>query len=169
MTHTRWSAMRNKLENDYLAESLKGHIQYFATTYRGNPDHEGRAAIRYNGKGIIKGCYWNNWMKAHLFPKDETYERRMHVENAYMDDTALKLGVFDQRCFYEAFREFDNQSIEKSLASDNLLVRIFAILDRRVGKRRLQNMQGTIQNEPDTFREFYAIRVNAEKINGEEY
>ena len=158
-----WSGIRNKLENDYLAESLRGHIQYFATSYSKSPDHEGRAAIRYDGKEIIKGCYWNNWAKAHLFPKDDTYEKRMSVENAYMDDIALKLGVFDQRCFYRAFDEFDNQSIEKSLISENLLVRIFAILDRRVGKRKLKEMQENILDEPDTFQEFYAIRVNAEK------
>ena len=159
--------MRNKLEQDYLAASLRGHIQYFATTYRGERDHEGRAAIRYDGKEIIQGCYWNNWMKAHLFPKDEKYERRMLVENAYMDDTALKLGVFDQRCFYAAFREFDNQSIEKSLESEDLLVRIFAVLDRRVGKRRLKAMKDTIINEPEVLREFYAIRAGAEDITAE--
>ncbi len=159
-----WSGTRNKLENEYLAESLRGHIQYYAISYSKSPDHEGRAAIRYDGKEILKGSYWNNWSKAHLFPKDETYEMRMHQEMAFMDDTALKLGVFDQRCFYSAFEEFDNQSIEESLKSENLLVRIFAILDRRVGKRRLRLMKETMVNEPETFREFYAIRAKAEGI-----
>ncbi len=121
-----WSGMRKKLEREYLAESLRGHIQYYATSYRKSHDHEGRAAIRYDGKEIIKGCYWNNWMKARLFPRDEKWERRMAVENAYMDDVALKLGVFDQRCFYQAFEEFEHQSIEESLVSDNLIIRILA-------------------------------------------
>ena len=35
---------RSKLEKEYLAESLRGHIQYFATSYSKCPDHEGRAA-----------------------------------------------------------------------------------------------------------------------------
>lgn len=159
-----WSGIRKKLETEYLARSLRGHIQYYATSYRQSPDQEGRAAIRYDGKEIIKGCYWNNWMKAHLFPKDEKYERRMRVENAYMDDTALRLGVFDQRSFYRAFEEFDNQSIEKSLKSDDLIVRIMAVLDRRVGKRRLLLMKEKMENEPETFREFYAIRMKAEGL-----
>ncbi len=159
-----WSGIRHKLENEYLAESLRGHIQYFATSYSRSPDHEGRAAIRYDGKEIIRGCYWNNWVKAHLFPKDETYEKRMREEMAFMDDVALQLGVFDQRCFYKAFEEFDNQSIEESLKSDDLLVRILAVLDRRVGKRRLKAMAQTIADEPETFREFYAIRVSSEGI-----
>ena len=159
-----WSGIRKKLETEYLAKSLQGHIQYYATSYSRSPDHEGRAAIRYDGKEIIKGCYWNAWVKAPLFPKDEKYDKRMSTEMAYMDDTALKLGVFDQRCFYSAFAEFDNQSIEKSLDSDDLIVRIFAVLDRRIGKRRLALMKETIENEPETFQEFYAIRAKAEGL-----
>lgn len=159
-----WSGIRKKLESEYLAKSLQGHIQYYAITYSRSHDHEGRAAIRYDGKEIIKGCYWYNWTKAGQFPKDEKYERRMREENAFMDDTALKLGVFDQRSFYAAFQEFDQQSIEKSLKSENLIVRIFAVLDRRVGKRRLLMMKDTIEQEPNTFKEFYAIRARAEGI-----
>ena len=147
-----WSGIRKKLETEYLAPSLRGHIQYYATSYSRSPDHEGRAAIRYDGKEIIKGCYYNNWIKADLFPKDEKYEKRMKEEFAFMDDTALRLGIFDQ------------QGIEMSLKSENLIVRIFAVLDRRVGKRRLALMKETIAEEPDTFREFYAIRVKAEGL-----
>ena len=147
-----WSGIRKKLETEYLAPSLRGHIQYYATSYSRSPDHEGRAAIRYDGKEIIKGCYYNHWIKADLFPKDEKYEKRMKKEFAFMDDTALRLGIFDQ------------QSIEMSLKSENLIVRIFAVLDRRVGKRRLALMKETIAEEPDTFREFYAIRMKAEGL-----
>ncbi|EHO49657.1 hypothetical protein HMPREF9099_02844 [Lachnospiraceae bacterium oral taxon 082 str. F0431] len=159
-----WSGIRKRMESEYLAESLKGDISYFATSYSRSPDHEGRAAIRYDGKEIIKGCYYHNWTKAESFPKDEKYERRMREEFAYIDDTAIKLGVFDQRCFYRAFDEFDNQSIEKSLYSENMLVRIFAVLDRRVGKRKLISMKESIENEPDSIKEFFAIRMNAEGI-----
>ncbi len=102
-------------------------------------------------------------MKADLFPGDEKYKKRMEVENAHMDDTALRLSVFGQRCFYNAFAEFDDQDIEMSLNSANLIVRIFAVLDRRVGKRRLTLMKKTIQEKSDTFQEFFAIRAKAER------
>lgn len=75
-----WSGIRNKLERDYLAKSLKGRVTYFATSYTNAHDHIGRAAIR---------------------------------------------GGFDNHSFYQAFAEFDNQSIETSLESGNLLVRIY--------------------------------------------
>lgn len=141
-----------------------GRIQYYATSYSKSADHEGRAAIRFDGKEIMSGCYWNNWTKAHLFPKDEKYQKRMSEEFAFIDDTALQLGVFDQRCFYNAFREFDNQSIDESLKSQDLIVRIFAVLDRRVGKRRLLAMKSNIGKEPEIFQLFYTIRMDAEKL-----
>lgn len=158
----RWSGIRKKLETEYLANCLRGRIRYFATSYSRCPDHEGRAAILLDGKELIAGNYFNNWMKAPLFPHDETYEKRMNLEMAYMDDTAVQLGVFDQRCFYGAFEIFDNQSIEQSLESDNMLVRIFAVLDRRVGKRRLAAMKKTIDQGEKSFRDFFAIRAKAE-------
>jgi len=103
-------------------------------------------------------------VKAHLFPKDDTYEQRMHEGFPFIDNTALELDVFDQRCFYQAFDEFDNQSIDKSLPSDNLIVRIFAILDRRVGKRRLLSMRELMENQLSVFQEFYAIRMHHEGL-----
>ena len=86
----------------------------------------------------------------------------------FMDDTAIRLGMFDQRCFYKAFDIFDNQSIEKSLSSENILVRIFAVLDRRTGKRTLKRIGEKIENESETFRVFYDIRMNAENNRGED-
>lgn len=159
-----WSGIRHKLENDYLAESLHGHIQYFCTTYKKCPDREGRASIRFDGKEIVKGGFYHHYVKQHLFPHDETYVQRIWKEMAYMDETALQLGVFDQRCFYRAFEEFDNQSIDKSLVSDNLIVRIFAVLDRRVGKRRLIATKDTLDEREEVFNTFFAIRASAEKI-----
>ncbi len=163
---TTWSSIRHKLETDYLAQALRGHIQYFATSYSRCPDHEGRASIRLDGQEILSGGYYNQWVKAALYPLDEKYEQRLHSEHPFLDEVALDLGCFDQRCFYSAFAIFDNQSIEKSLQSDNLLVRIFALLDRRVGKRRLLALKNHMASEPSIIQLFYAIRINAENQNG---
>lgn len=80
-----------------------------------------------------------------------------------MDNAAVKYGVFCQRCFYNAFNEFDNQSIEKSLESENMLIRILAVLDRRVGKRKLEKIKLTIEDEPEMFQKFYNIRMQFEE------
>ena len=31
---------KKKLETEYLAQSLQGHIQYYVTSYSKSPDHE---------------------------------------------------------------------------------------------------------------------------------
>ena len=154
--------MRDKLENEYLAYSLRGHIQYFATSYSKCPDHEGRAAIMLDRKEIISGSYWEQWSKASLLPKDEILETRLKNEFPFMDNIAVKYGQFDQRCFYEAFHEFDNQSIGQSLASENMLVRILSVLDKRIGKRRLERMGISVSQEPEMFQIFYDIRCKHE-------
>lgn len=159
-----WSSIRRKLEKEYLALSLRGRIQYFVTRYKFSHDQEGRAAILLDGKEVLRGNYYSKFFKSDLFPRDEKCSHRIKNEYSYMDAVALDLGCFDQRCFYSAFEEFDNQSIDESLKSDNLLVRIFAILDRRVGKRRLVKMREGIDNEPELFQFFYKVRADAEQI-----
>lgn len=157
-----WTKIRSKLENEYLAESLKGRIRYFAASYSKCPDHEGRASVLLDGKEVISGGYYKQWSNAHLLPTDETLEIRLRCEFPIMDGTAVKYGMFDQRCFYKAFHEFDNQSIGDSLNSENMLVRIFAVLDRRTGKRTLSKLSETILHEPEVFGMFYNIRARAE-------
>lgn len=64
-----WSGMRNKLENDYLYLALRGHIQYFVTSYSKSADHGGRAAIRMDGVEVLRSKYYtyfeNVWTKFH--------------------------------------------------------------------------------------------------------
>ena len=160
----RWSSIRYKLENEYLALSLRGRIQYFVTRYKFSHDQEGRAAILLDGKEVLRGNYYNKFLKSDLFPRDEKYSHRIRNKYSYMDEVALDLGCFDQRCFYSSFEEFDNQSIDESLKSDNLFVRIFAIFDRRIGKRRLLKIREEIENEPEIIQFFYNVRVEAEHL-----
>ena len=137
-----WSGIRNKLENEYLCPALRGRIQYFATSYWESHDQTGRAAIRLDGVEVLRSNYY-------------AYEQ--NYWNRYQ-------ALFDNGFFYEAFHEFDNQSIEKSLVSANPLVRIFALLDRRLGKRRLLALEKSMEQELDWVRAFYVIRMQVEGL-----
>lgn len=78
---------------------MHSHIQYFAISYSKCPDHEGHVAIMLDEKEIVLGGYYNNRVKAVQFLYDDKYVRRMSEEMAFMDDTAIQLGVFDQRYY----------------------------------------------------------------------
>ena len=162
-----WSKIRDKLENEYLADSLRGHIQYFVTTYTKSHDREGRAAIRFDGEEILKSNYFEWAAKSHEFyhqPSDaQTWQE--HWEQVILNTE--NSGAFDQGSFYDAFAEFDNQSIEESLNSGRMLVKLFALMDRRVGKRRLLRMRDEMEHENETVKLFYFIRMNAEGLTTE--
>ena len=164
-----WSGIRNKLENDYLCPALRGHIQYFATSYSKSADHEGRAAIRVDGVEVLRSNYYtyfeNVWTRFHhlrstTLKDHDSAKEAINQAHAF----ALEQGTFDQKVFYQAFGIFDNQSIEKSLVSENPLVRIFALLDRRLGKRRLLALEESMERELPWVRAFYVIRMQAEGL-----
>lgn len=162
-----WSGIRKRLEEEFLADKLRGRIQYYAVSYSKCPDHEGRAAVRLDGEEILKGNYFD-LCKAEYLNEVRLRSERPELSRSERwraaDSAALRDGCFDQRVFYRAFEEFDTQSIEDSLNSENAIVRMFAILDRRVGKRRLTKLVERISDEPKWLQRFYMIRFEAEGI-----
>ena len=121
------------------------------------------------GVEVLRSNYYtyfeNVWMKFHhlrstTLKDHDSAKEAINQAHAF----ALEQGTFDQKVFYEAFGIFDNQSIEKSLVSQNPLVRIFALLDRRLGKRRLLALEESMEQELDWVRAFYVIRMQAEGL-----
>ena len=164
----RWSYIRKKLEADYLAPALRGHIQYYVTVYSKAADHNGRAAIRFDGQEVLHGSYYGDARDAGTWEEFRERDGNWAWKGMQVDDFTLKTGTFDQNVFYGAFEAFDNQSIDESLKSENLLVRIFALLDRRCGKRRLAAMQEEMEAAPPALRTFYRLRCDAEGLRLEE-
>lgn len=162
-----WSGIRKRLENEFLAPSLRGRIRYFATSYSKCPDHEGRVAVRFDGEEILR----SNYFDAENAQYD--HNKRISAERPELSFSerwelarlgAIRDGFFDQREFYGAYYEFSEQSITKSLNSPNALVRMFAVLDRRTGKRTLMKLAERFPKEPEWLARIYMIRLEAEGI-----
>lgn len=58
-------------------------------------------------------------------------------------------------------------SIDESFTHDNYFIRLLAVLDKRVGKRRLRPLLDNIENEPEWFRKWIRLRCEAEGMCGE--
>ena len=67
--------------------------------------------------------------------------------------------------FSEALEACRHQPIAASLASQDPIVRMFAIVDRRVGRRTLEKIKDTAADQPDWLRPFYEARLAAAGIN----
>jgi len=163
-----WSAMRKILEKENICDSLKGRIQYFATRYRKSPDQEGRVAILLDGKEIFKSDYydWDIKRNQSWVEIDEIKGRKTSYSESskQMELGALNKGGFDQWSFYEAFHKYQNQSIDISLNSDNPVVRLFAIMDKRTGNKRLQKIISEVETQPEWLQFFYRLRLETNKV-----
>ena len=164
-----WSAMRKILEQDNICDSLKGRIQYFQTCYRGAHDQTGRVAIRLDGKEIFQcdcfdsqGKYYDAWYEL----KERTGAEMGFLE-CHKQARLIASSQVGNHSFYSAFYDYHNHSIDKSLASPNAMVRLFAVLDRRVGKRRLEKLLLEVKKQPEWLQAFFTLRLEADGVINE--
>jgi len=163
-----WSSMRKQLEQENICGALKGRVQYFVTRYRKSHDQEGRVAILLDGQEVFKSCYYD-WCKTRVQVLDDFPESQMADSTywKYWDMVHLETenrGSFEQNVFYDAFHYYQNHSIDDCLASDRAIVRMFAILDKRTGKRRLHKHFSEVEAQPDWLKFFYGLRMDVDGI-----
>lgn len=92
---------------------------------------------------------------------DSSQERGYYEAYRSAGTAAKEKGIHSQGEFEAALQEWTLLSIEDSLASDNPLIRAFAMVDRRLGKRRLQKIVLTGGEHP-LIRILYQLRCDAE-------
>lgn len=157
-----WSGL-NKWLNDSLCEELIGRITYFLTRYHKVHNSYGRAAILLDGKELV--CF--SWI--------EMCRQENDVSSKYLEDTSLnwdgiynalktkwdETGTYCDMDFLNAVLEFRNLSIQDALNSDDYIIKILAILDKRVGKRTLQKiaLAEEYKQYPAWARQFYELRL----------
>ena len=153
------SAMRKQLEKENICDCLKGRIKYFVTLYRESHDGwEGRISVILDDKEVFR----SNTFEGH-------YLTHKVWESVNRDDEKLtieshKEGVVNVYSFYNAFYFYQNHSISENLSSEDALVRLFAVLDKRVGKRTLKKLETDLPLQPQWLQFFYRLRLEAEGI-----
>ena len=173
-----WSGVRKRLEQDLLCPALRGRVRYFLTHYHGAPDNYGRFAVRLDGKEVVFANPYNEIHNTKISNrvKAELGENRRWWE-LYEDDKSRYDEIFrlaDRRCveqgameiyhIRDALREYLNAPVRDALSSENAAVRMFAILDRRVGKRTLARLSGSVGRQPEWLRPIYRARFEAEGL-----
>ena len=173
-----WSKLKKQM-SDLLCESLKDKISYFYTSYHEVHNAYGRATINYNKKELVAF----SWVEMYAQERDisEQYKKMHSVPSAHVDfegsmqayrianDTVTKEKWMPNCTLCEA--DFINSltiylktDIAVSLNSDNYLLRVFAYMDRRVGKRTLIKIKDDVEKLPDWVKQFYRIRCDADGI-----
>ena len=158
-----WSGMRKYLEKEMIAENIRGRVRYGCTRYVGmdnchifdvciDDKQIKRFSLETVNSYFIKqgysenvspvgvheywGGFWNTMKK---------YPMSMRTE--YTDDE-----------FCNALEKYRNNDIQNSIVSDNPIIRMFAILDKRIGKRTIDKLN--VSEQPEWLQVFYELRKN---------
>ena len=158
-----WSGMRKYLEKEMIAENIRGRVRYGCTRYVGMDNcHifdvciDGKQIKRFsletvNSYFIEQGYsdnkspvgireYWDSFLNCM-----EKYP--MNIRTEYTDDE-----------FCNALEKYRNNDIQNSIVSDNPIIRMFAILDKRIGKRTIDRLN--VSEQPEWLQVFYELRKN---------
>ncbi len=164
-----WSGMRKYLEQEMLAESLKGRIRYGCTTYVG-----------MDGCRIFEVCIDGeqvkrfSWETVNTYFINSGYTKNPHPSGigeywaefwSLLDKYPITSRTeYTDEEFCQALEKYRHQDIGESNRSENPLVRMFAILDRRIGKRTLIKAKDSAEEQPLWLKRFYKLRFYAEGI-----
>ena len=166
MARRHWNEVRKILEQDLLCDSLKGRVRYFTTRYRKAHDGIGRVCILIDKKEVINMPFSienARYAETHIRKKEELNKSLQEIHEKVYNDFAEK-GLYYPGDFGFALDEFLSSDIQDALCSDNYLVRMLAIMDRRTGKRTLEKIKPTISNLPDWLQYFYNLRFESDNI-----
>lgn len=164
-----WSGMRKYLEQKMLAECLHGRVRYNCTTYVGM---DGCHIFEiYIDNKLVKQFSWetvNTYFIKNGYKKNSS---PIGIEE-YWDEFWLLMDAVPMQSrseytddeFCEALERYRNQGIQDSVNSCNPIVKMFAVLDRRVGKRTLAGMKEALEEQEEWLRRFYRLRLESENI-----
>lgn len=177
-----WGQLKKQMLG-LLCEALRDKITYTYTSYHRGPFDTslyGRASIVYDKKELL-AFTWNNgsaqWDDIIKTDKEKGYnlkslgsiaammEKQNEVEADLLQEKWMPEGMLSEVDFIDSVTLYLKTDIETSLHSDNYLLRVFAYLDRRVGKRTLIKIRDEAEKLPEWVKQFYQIRCQAEGMN----
>lgn len=138
-----WSKLK-QLTEEKFADSVKNRVEIFSTRYHKPNSSSGRGWITMNGieivnfstmkSGKIYRCIYHEATpticKRHPAVQDEDRNPDLLVEE----------GEFSRFDLHNCCFEYLNLSVEEGLAHPSPLINLLAVLDRRLGKRRLPSL-----------------------------
>ncbi|WP_077619510.1 nonribosomal peptide synthetase [Bacillus sinesaloumensis] len=179
----KWSKTKATLEG-FLCEKLRGRIQLHATVYRKFHDGPSRVWFTLDKKEIISASdttYAVKHQKLYQQMQDErslkaipynsdwdvmfNSKERQELVRASDDveEILIDQSIFESYHLYSAFLEYGSLSIDEAMESENVIIRAYSMLDRRLGKRRLKKIEITQDTHPFILT-FYKIRCEVEGV-----
>ena len=175
----RWTKTK-KLIEDFLCDKLKNRLKVYATSYNTSLGEQRRIWITIDGKEVFNASSAKFLMEHDkLWEEVKSKSNKPFPECLYecypeyvgkindLDYSMLILeqrNIFDVERVYDALVQYPNLSIDEALNSNHVIIQAFAIIDKRVGKRKLKNCVFNNDTHPMVL-EFYKLRCEMEGLN----
>lgn len=165
----RWSQLKRRIEGGF-ALRVRGRVEVGLTRYRHSPHQLGEAWVTFDKRKAVTMAAIR-FENAQYEIAQRVRKERDHLDQPYPDvaewaEASRQLhdsGVFHSDEFTGPIFSYLNLSIDGALSSESAVVRAFAMLDRRLGKRRLAGIDVT--NENVLVGEFHRFRSAVEGLD----
>lgn len=146
----QWSKLKARVK-DFICPELRDRIDFHLTSYRESHDGADKVCITVDGQRVFS-CkhYPYEWAEA------EAYHGGLRGEQV----KELLRGKEIQRPkdFGDAMRAYLDMPITEAVKSSDPLVKAFALVDRRLGKRTLAKLEIS-DSEHTLVKAFYELRL----------
>ncbi|MEM1203732.1 MAG: hypothetical protein AAGN66_10930 [Acidobacteriota bacterium] len=159
----RWSRLKKTIESRF-AESLGGRVEVRSTKYRYGHENIGRGILVVDGEEVANFCTFRFYNE--LADTAEVLEEAGAKPRAAFREAEERLrrdGVLTQEQFYGRLEDFLRMPFDDALASSDVLIQALALLDGRLGKRRLRRMAEEPPEQP-LHRRLFELRCGAEGV-----
>jgi hypothetical protein len=155
----QWSKARHRVES-LLAPTVADRVALRVTGYRHAHDGEGRGWIAVDGEEAWSFCTLRYFVQHDKLAqglrvanratdyRDPAQRDAYYAAGDHADAILGRRGDVSRAYFQTAVEQYPVLSVEEALASGNLVHRALAVLDRRLGKRRLRNLELRIDEHP---------------------
>ncbi len=132
----KWSKLKEKTEDNF-ADCINGRVKIYATRYTSGSHFMARGWITIDGEQVANFSTPDNQAR---FGNSYAEISNRIPEEERTPGNAVEKGEFSRYDLFDACWEYLSINIETALNSDNPIIRSFAILDKRTGKRRLSKI-----------------------------
>ena len=145
----QWSKLKTRVK-DFICPELRDRLDFHVTSYRESHDGADKVWITIDGEKIFS-CkhYPHEWAGA------DAYYAGLRGEE--IKSLLVKEEIHSPGNFGDAMRVYLDSPILEALESSDPLVKAFAIVDRRVGKRKFAKLEIS-DSEHSLVKAFYQLR-----------
>ena len=153
----RWSKLKQRIENNF-AESVKSRVALHSTTY--GESTCGHAWLTLDGAVIANFCTRAHFNRFDYGDKGRDEGLTEQQKKRYKEQ-CVEYGEMSRQAVYRTCWSYIHElSFEDAIKSEDPLIQSLAMLDKRLGKRRLKRMKD--QDLHPLARKLFEVRTSAE-------